>query len=137
MVALPDALADHACFLLGTLAERAVSLFGQTQNLSVRASGILLLLNADGPTSQHALGQQLRLEHSTLSLAADELEQAEPGTRRHNPADRRQNQLQRPERGRTAAAAVRAAAMATEKTLMGTLDDAEQEQLRSLLRRLL
>jgi len=81
-VSIPEVLGNHVCFLLGTVSTRAIELFGQEltgSKLSVRAAGMLLLLDAQGPTSQNVIGQQMRLERSTMSLAADEVELGEAG----------------------------------------------------------
>jgi DNA-binding MarR family transcriptional regulator len=135
--ALPEALAGHACFLVNTLATRAIELFDKELigfDLSVRAAGILLLLDAQGPTSQHLIGQQLRLERSTLSLAVDEVEADELVTRRRDPADRRHNQLQLTDRGRDAVTAAKAASDRSTDALLHGMAPEQREQLLNLLR---
>jgi hypothetical protein len=117
---IPEVLGNHVCFLLGTVSTRAIELFGQEltgSKLSVRAAGMLLLLDAQGPTSQHVIGQQMRLERSTMSLAADELELTA--------------------RGRRAIEEIEAATEKTTKTLLHQLDQNEQRQLVELLHRIL
>jgi len=135
--ALPEALAEHVCFLVNTIAARAIKLFDEELtefNLSVRAAGILLLLDAQGPTSQHLIGQQLRLERSTLSLAVDEVEADELVTRRRDPANRRHNQLQLTDRGRDAVAAAKAASDRSTDVLLHGMAPEQRTQLLSLLR---
>ena len=137
---LPAALADHVCFLVNKIAERAIVLFSQTLtewNLSVRAAGILLLLDAQGPTSQHTIGQQLRLERSTLSLAVDEVETQHLVSRRRDPADRRHNELQLTPRGHDAVRAAKAASERSTKVLLADITGAQRTQLLNLLRLLL
>lgn len=135
--ALPDVLAGHVCFLVNTLAERAVELFVQelkNWHLSVRAAGIVLLLDAQGPTSQHSIGRQLRLERSTLSLAVDELERGELVSRRPDPANRRYNQLQLTSRGREAVAAAKAASDRSTDRLLHDMPPEQRQHLIELLR---
>ena len=134
--ALPDALAGHVCFLVGTIAARAIELFQEQLSefdLSVRAAGILLLLNAQGPTGQHLIGQQLRLERSTVSLAVDEVEGDQFVTRRRDPADRRRNQLQLTARGHAAADAAHAASERSADLLLHGLTCEQRGQLLALL----
>ena len=135
--ALPAALAEHVCFLVNTLAARAIELFNQELtefDLSVRAAGILLLLDAQGPTSQHSIGQQLRLERSTLSLAVDEVEAERLVSRRRDPGDRRHNQLQLTDRGRQAVAAAKAASDRSTDILLTGTTAPQRAQLLHLLR---
>jgi MarR family transcriptional regulator, lower aerobic nicotinate degradation pathway regulator len=137
---IPEVLGNHVCFLLGTVSTRAIELFGQEltgSKLSVRAAGMLLLLDAQGPTSQHVIGQQMRLERSTMSLAADELERNRLVRRRRAPADRRQNELELTARGRRAIEEIEAATEKTTKTLLHQLDQNEQRRLVELLHRIL
>jgi|SRR5690242_3196812 len=139
-VPIPAALADHVCFLLGTVSARAIELFGQElagAKLSVRAAGMLLLMDAQGPTSQHMIGQQMRLERSTMSLAADELERNRLVRRRRAPADRRLNELELTARGRRAVEEIKTATDHTTDTLLAPLSRDEQHQLLSLLQRIL
>lgn len=139
-VPIPAVLADHVCFLLGTVSARAIELFGQElagAKLSVRAAGMLLLLDAQGPTSQHMIGQQMRLERSTMSLAADELERNRLVRRRRAPADRRLNELELTARGRRAVDEIKIATDHTTDTLLAALTHDEQQQLLALLQRIL
>jgi len=135
--ALPEALAGHVCFLVNTIAVRAIELFDEELtefDLSVRAAGILLLLDAQGPTSQHLIGQQLRLERSTLSLAVDEVEAGDLVTRRRDPANRRHNQLELTDRGRDAVTAAKAASDRSTNTLLHGMAPEQRQQLLTLLR---
>jgi DNA-binding MarR family transcriptional regulator len=137
---IPEALGNHVCFLLGTVSTRAIELFGQEltgSKLSVRAAGMLLLLHAQGPTSQNVIGQQMRLERSTMSLAVDELERNRLVRRRRAPADRRQNELELTARGRRAIDEIQAATDKTTETLLQQLVPDEQRQLVALLQRIL
>jgi DNA-binding MarR family transcriptional regulator len=139
-VSIPEALGSHVCFLLGTVSTRAIELFGQEltgSKLSVRAAGMLLLLDAQGPTSQNVIGQQMRLERSTMSLAVDELERNRLVRRRRAPADRRQNELELTARGRRAIDEIQAATDKTTESLLQQLDPDEQRQLVALLQRIL
>lgn len=139
-VSIPEVLGSHVCFLLGTVSTHAIELFGQEltgSKLSVRAAGMLLLLDAQGPTSQNVIGQQMQLERSTMSLAADELERNRLVRRRRAPADRRQNELELTARGRRAIDEIEAATDKTTETLLQHLDPDEQRQLVALLQRIL
>jgi MarR family transcriptional regulator, lower aerobic nicotinate degradation pathway regulator len=139
-VPVPQVLGEHVCFLLGTVSARAIELFGQElagAKLSVRAAGMLLLLDAQGPTSQHVIGQQMRLERSTMSLAADELERNRLVRRRRAPADRRHNELELTARGRRAIEEIKIATDKTTDALLRQLAPDEQRQLVALLHRIL
>ena len=139
-VPIPPVLAEHVCFLLGTVSTRAIDLFGHElagAKLSVRAAGMLLLLDAQGPTSQHMIGQQMRLERSTMSLAADELERNRLVRRRRVPTDRRLNELELTARGRRAVDDVKIATAHTSASLLAPLTGDERQQLVALLQRIL
>lgn len=101
------------------------------------AQRMLLLLDAQGPTSQHMIGQQMRLERSTMSLAADELERNRLVRRRRAPADRRLNELELTARGRRAVDDIKIATDHTTDTLLAPLTLEEQQQLLALLQRIL
>ena len=112
-VSIPEVLGNHVCFLLGTVSTRAIELFGQEltgSKLSVRAAGMLLLLDALGPTSQNVIGRQIQFERSTMRSAADEPERDRLVRRRRAPADRRENELGLTARGRRAIEGIEAAA---------------------------
>lgn len=86
--------------------------------------------------SQLALAQAVSVDKSKLVLVLDELESAGLVRRRPDPADRRARIIEATEDGRRALDAARADVEAIERSLLGDLDTAAQEELRTLLRRL-
>ena len=78
------------------LASRRLSPMG----LSVRLCGVLILL-AEGPISQQALGEQLGIDRTTIVELIDELERQGVVVRRRNSADRRSYALVLTPHGRT------------------------------------
>ena len=78
------------------LAKRRLAPLG----LTVQLCGVLIRL-AEGPLSQHELGQQLAIDRTTVVELIDELERKGYVERRRNPADRRSYLLTLTSRGRT------------------------------------
>lgn len=114
------------------LAKRRLTPMG----LSVQMCGVLNLL-AQGPISQHALGDQLGIDRTTMVELIDVLEQQGVVVRRRNPADRRSYALSLTPRGRTVQKRASRAFDGAADEFFGPLKAAEREALADMLRRMI
>lgn len=114
------------------LAKRRLTPMG----LSVQMCGVLNLL-AHGPISQHALGDQLGIDRTTMVELIDELEQQGVVVRRRNPADRRSYALSLTPRGRTVQKRASRVFDGAADEFFGPLKAAEREALTDMLRRMI
>jgi DNA-binding MarR family transcriptional regulator len=97
---------------------------------------ILLFIDAGEPESQQQVGRRLGVDRTTMVALIDGLEGKGLVERRPDDADRRRNAIQLTAAGRaTLRRAIRAGDKA-EARLVAGLEDAEVDQLRSLLRRI-
>jgi DNA-binding MarR family transcriptional regulator len=99
--------------------------------------GILINLRALAPIGQQALGERLRLEPSKLVSLLNALEIEGLATRRRDPSDRRRHLVEITDRGRERLEQAEDRAERIESDLLARLSDAEREQLRRLLGRVL
>jgi DNA-binding MarR family transcriptional regulator len=118
------------------VANRALEPLG----LTVKHFGVMTFLRyepeADGarsPLSQQAIGEQLRIDRTTMVALIDDLEQAGYVKRERNPDDRRAYVITLTARGKKAQARAEEAIDAHALEFFGQLSDAEQQQLRRLL----
>ena len=114
------------------LAKRRLTPLG----LSVQMCGVLNLL-AQGPISQHALGDQLGIDRTTMVELIDQLEHQGVVIRRRNPADRRSYALALTPRGRTVQKRAGRVFDAAADEFLGPLKPAEREALSDMLRRMI
>jgi DNA-binding MarR family transcriptional regulator len=129
-------LATHVGYLIDRAARICSMIFTDelaSTGLSIRAAGILLVLAEAGAASQLRVARMMRLERSTASAAADELEQAGLIRRRRDPADRRLNELTLTRRGRALVAQIKEASDATEKRLLAGLPQKDRSTLEAAL----
>lgn len=96
---------------------------------------VLLLLDAREPESQQQAAQRLGVDRTTMVALIDALEAKKLVARRPDPADRRRNVTELTDTGRKTLRRATRASDQAERRLLSQLDDAETEQLRSLLRR--
>jgi MarR family transcriptional regulator, organic hydroperoxide resistance regulator len=130
----PEVLATHIGYLVDRAAQVCSAIFAgelAPTGLSIRAAGIILVLDEAGAASQLQIGQMMRLERSTASAAADELERAGLISRRRDPRDRRLNELTLTRRGRALAPQVREASNTTEKRLLTGLTQEDRAALQA------
>ena len=114
------------------LAKRRLTPMG----LSVQMCGVLNLL-AQGPISQHALGDQLGIDRTTMVELIDQLEQQGAVVRRRNPADRRSYALSLTPRGRTVQKRASRLFDGAADEFFSPLKAAEREALTDMLRRMI
>jgi DNA-binding MarR family transcriptional regulator len=109
--------------------------------LNVKHFGVMTLLRhqkeADGaPTSQRAIGEQLRIDRTTMVALIDHLERAGYVRRDRNPDDRRAYVLALTAAGRKAQARAEKAVDSDAQDFFGRLSEPERQQFHQLLQRL-
>ncbi len=104
--------------------------------LSGMHMGALSMIEAGGPMSQHAVGEALGKDRTTMVSVVDDLERAGLVERHRNPRDRRAYALEVTDEGRDWLERAVAVLSAAEGELLGGLDAEEREVLRGLLHRL-
>jgi DNA-binding MarR family transcriptional regulator len=97
--------------------------------------GILSHLAAADGRSQQELADLLGVHRNAMVGLVDELEERELVRRRPHPADRRAHAVHLTDRAHTALAGAESEADGIEAEILAPLDDAERDQLRSLLQR--
>jgi MarR family transcriptional regulator, lower aerobic nicotinate degradation pathway regulator len=98
---------------------------------------LLTSLLDEGPASQAALGRRTGIHLSDMVAALNELEEGGFVERTPDPADRRRNVITVTEAGRRRAAQLDAGVRGIQEELLKPLDEAERQQLTTLLRKLL
>ena len=138
-MSIPQSLAGRPGALL-TIAARTGQDFAKRRlaplGLSVQLCGVLNLL-AVGPISQQELGEQLRIDRTTVVELIDDLERQRVVVRRRNPADRRAYMLHLTAKG--SAVQKRAARVfdGAADEFFEPLSPAEKKQLMEMLRRVI
>jgi len=136
---LPPALTSRSGFLLSmvgrisrNLTERALA------DLSIKPHhyGILAILDAEGPAPQHSVGEQLRIDKSSMTVFVDHLEALGLVERRRNPSNRRAYELTLTDAGRATFARAGSLIEAVEEAVLSGLGAPERSQLHGLLSRL-
>jgi len=136
---LPLALTALNAILVGRIAQDAAEQLSAALaplGLRVRHFAVLTTLAESGASSQHALGQRLRIDRTTMVSTVDELERLGLATRTTHPDDRRAHLVELTARGRTSLVRATGAVAAAEATLLAPLAPAERGQLHRLLARL-
>ena len=135
---LPPSLTDWPGYLLNFIAEhsterfeRAVAAYG----IRTKHASVLVVIDAEGPMSQRALGRRLRIDKSPMVGLLDDLERLGLAERRRTDADRRIQAVHLTDTGRGVLARVLEIAAAENDRTFGLLDDAERELLHDLLLR--
>ena len=136
---LPPSLANRPAALL-TMAARTGQELAKDRlaslGLSVQLCGVLNLL-AEGPVSQHLLGEQLGIDRTSVVELIDELEQKGAVVRRRNPDDRRSYALELTATGRSLQKRAARAFDAAAAEYFGPLSQDEQQVLAEMLRRVI
>jgi DNA-binding MarR family transcriptional regulator len=136
---LPLSLTALNAMLVGRIAQDAAEQLGAALTplgLRVRHFAILTTLAESGPSSQHALGQRLRIDRTTMVSTVDDLERLGLATRAAHPDDRRAHLVELTARGRTTLVRATGAVATAEATLLAPLSPSERGQLHRLLARL-
>ncbi len=132
------ALARHTGFLINRIAIEARKQFTarlDSLDLNLRMWGVLNVLDVEGEITQHALGQGVGIDPSSMVATIDELEAKGLVERRRHPSDRRAHALHLTEMGRETLNRGRELARAAQNELLAPLSAAERKQLHELLLR--
>ena len=135
---LPPALTHWPGYLLTFIAEHATERFETAvaeHGIKSKHASVLVVVDAEGPMSQRALGRRLRIDKSPMVGLLDDLERLGLAERRRSDTDRRVQAIHLTAKGRAVLARVTELADAENARTFGVLDDAEREQLHALLRR--
>jgi DNA-binding MarR family transcriptional regulator len=136
---LPEALANHAGYLLvrlGKQVARAFSACVEPLGLRPPHCDILLTLAERGSLSQVEIADTLEIEPAHLVTLLDQLAALGLIQRTADPKDRRRHAIVPTQRGASATAQVAMLASSVEDALFVGLTDAERTSCRALLRRL-
>jgi DNA-binding MarR family transcriptional regulator len=135
---LPRALTHWPGYLLTFIAEHATDRFERavaTHGIRSRHASVLVVIDAEGPMSQRALGRRLRIDKSPMVGVLDDLERLGMAERRRSDSDRRIQAIHLTEKGRRVLGDVTAIADAENARTFAVLDDAERDLLQALLLR--
>lgn len=105
--------------------------------LTPKHFGCLAVVAEEGPLSQHALGERMRVDRTTIVAVVDELERRRFVARRRNPDDRRAYALEATAAGRRWLDRTAAGLAEAEERILGGLEVEEREELLRLLQKLI
>jgi MarR family transcriptional regulator, lower aerobic nicotinate degradation pathway regulator len=103
--------------------------------IRTRHAALLVLIDAEGPMSQRALGRRLRIDKSPMVGLIDDLERLGLGERRRGRSDRRVQDIHLTTKGRRVLQRVTRLADEGNERTFGALDDDERTVLHDLLLR--
>jgi DNA-binding MarR family transcriptional regulator len=135
---LPPSLTHWPGYLLTFIAEQVTERFEREivrHGIRTRHASVLVVIDAEGPMSQRALGRRLRIDKSPMVGVLDDLERLRLAERRRSDSDRRVQAIHLTSKGRAVLDRVLEIADAENARTFGLLDDAEREQLHDLLLR--
>jgi len=135
---LPPALTYWPGYLLAFIAERATERFERqlgAQGIRSKHAQVLVLIDAEGPLSQRAIGRRLRIDKSRMVGIIDDLERLGAAERRRSDSDRRVQAIHLTAKGHDVLARVLDLAEVENARTFGILDDDERSLLHDLLLR--
>jgi DNA-binding MarR family transcriptional regulator len=107
----------------------------RVEGVRSRHASVLVVIDAEGPMSQRALGRRLRIDKSPMVGVVDDLERLGFAERRRSPRDRRVQDIHLTGKGRRVLERVLALADEENERTFGVLDDEERATLHELLLR--
>ena len=134
-----EVLEAHIGYLLSKLGSLAAARFDREIapfGVNRMQFGLLKILEAAGPSSQHVLSADLGMPPSRLVALVDDLEAQQLVTRERSDTDRRVNVVRLTNRGSSLLARVTKVSLEWEDDLLRDLSSAERKQLIDLLRRI-
>ncbi len=138
--ALPPALTHWPGYLMNFLAEHSAARFERglaAEGIRSAHAQVLVVIDAEGPMSQRALGSRLRIDKSPMVGLIDDLERLGLAERRRSPTDRRVQAIHlTPDGARVLRERVMPLAEEESERMFGALDDDERDLLHALLLRL-
>jgi DNA-binding MarR family transcriptional regulator len=135
---LPPSLTHWPGYLLTFIAEHATERFERSvarYGIRTKHASVLVVIAAEGPMSQRALGARLAIDKSPMVGLLDDLERLGLAQRRRSDADRRVQAVHLTQKGERVVARVLDIADAENARTFGVLDESEREQLHDLLLR--
>lgn len=135
----PRCLARRIGFLLARGHIDCLAMAGEVleAGLTGKHFGCMSTIVDEGPLSQQALGDRLRVDRTTIVALVDELERRGFVARRRNPLDRRAYALEATAKGSRWVERTSAALADAEARLLDGLEPAEREELVRLLQKLI
>jgi DNA-binding MarR family transcriptional regulator len=124
--------------MMAFLGERATERFERgmaAEGIRSKHAAILVVIDAEGPMSQRALGRRLRIDKSPMVGLLDDLERLGLAERRRSDSDRRVQAIHLTARGRAVLQRVTRLADEENERTFGVLDDDERSLLHDLLLR--
>ena len=135
---LPPSLTHWPGYLLTFIAEHATERFERAvarYGIRSKHASVLVVIDAEGPMSQRALGARLAIDKSPMVGLLDDLERLGLAQRRRSDADRRVQAVHLTEKGERVVERVLDIADAENARTFGVLDESERELLHDLLLR--
>src|SRR3954452_17803446 len=135
---LPPSLTHWPGYLTSFIAERASERFEpclEAEGIRSRHASVLVVIDAEGPMSQRALGRRLRIDKSPMVGVIDDLERLRLAERRREEPDQRVQAIHLTATGRDVLARIVDIAEAENAATFGVLDDGEREALHDLVLR--
>jgi|SRR5215472_1356890 len=135
--ALPPSMRDRTTFLLYRAGELSHSMANEMLapiRLTARQVGILTLVIELEPMNQKALGDQLRIDRTTMVTLIDDLEEKGYVSRRRHPGDRRAFLIEPTAAGRSAKVQAIKILDEQKRRFLAPLTPDQQEQLLAFLK---
>jgi MarR family transcriptional regulator, lower aerobic nicotinate degradation pathway regulator len=135
---LPESLTHWPGYLLAFIAEHATERFEREiapRGIRSKHAQVLLVIDAEGPMSQRALGRRLRIDKSPMVGLVDDLERLGLAERRRDESDRRVQAIHLTPTGCDVLARIVEIAEEENARTFGVLDESEREVLHDLLLR--
>ncbi len=136
---LPPSLTHWPGYLLTFIAEHTSERFERavaSHGIRSKHASVLVVIDAEGPMSQRALGRRLRIDKSPMVGVLDDLERLGLAERRRSDRDRRVQAVHLTRKGRAVLDRVLEFAEEENARTFELLDDAEREQLHDMLLRI-
>lgn len=135
---LPPSLTHWPGFLMTFIAEHASERFERElgpAGIRSKHAALLVVIDAEGPMSQRALGRRLRIDKSPMVGLVDDLEREGLAERRRGASDRRVQAIHLTAKGRRVLQRVTRLADEGNERTFGALDEDERVILHDLLLR--
>ncbi|SRR5258706_629188 len=135
----PPELLQSAGYLLARVGSESRRRFVEalgTQDLTLAAYSVLMILGSAGATTQRMLADAVGVDPRNLVPILDDLETRGLVVRRDHPVDRRRHAVRLTPAGKAKLARLGEVGVAAELELLRPLDAAERKQLQALLRKL-
>jgi DNA-binding MarR family transcriptional regulator len=136
---LPRSLTHWPGYLTSFITEHATERFERglgLEGIRSRHASVLVVIDAEGPMSQRALGRRLRIDKSPMVGVVDDLERLGLAQRRRSRTDRRVQAIHLTPKGRTVLEErIRPLAEEENERAFGMLEEEERALLHALLLR--